>query len=111
MTVKELIEASGYSLLHAGETGDEIITKTYCCDLLSIAMSRLPANSAWVTVMGNINTVAVAVLTECPCIILAEGASPDAAMLDKVKQQGIALLSTELPVFEAALKIHELIKG
>ena len=31
-------------------------------DLLSLAMARAPADCAWVTVMGNMNTVAVATL-------------------------------------------------
>ncbi len=110
MTVTKLVENLGFSVLWKGDMGDEKIIRPYCCDLLSIAMGKLPANSAWVTVMGNINTVAVAVLTECACIILAEGAAADEAMLSKVRQQGITLMATDLTVFDAALKIHELIK-
>ena len=48
------------------------ISKLFCCDLLSIAMGKLPENSAWVTVMANINTLAVAMLAEAACIIFAE---------------------------------------
>ena len=49
------------------------IAKVFCCDLLSIAMSKAPENGAWVTVMGNKNTLAVASLADVSCIILAEG--------------------------------------
>ena len=36
-------------------------------------MSKAPENGAWVTVMGNKNTLAVASLADVSCIILAEG--------------------------------------
>ena len=110
MNVKELIEKTGFQVIHVAENaGDTEVTKTYCCDLLSVAMSRVPEGAAWVTVMSNLNTLAVASLTEAACVIIAEGAAIDEPVREKAKQQDITLLSTELPVFDAALKVyHEL---
>ena len=107
MTVKELIEKTGFSVIHVAESAEETeITKAYCCDLLSVAMSRVPEGAAWVTVMSNLNTLAVASLTEAACVVIAEGAAIDEPVRAKAKQQDITLLSTELPVFDAALKIY-----
>lgn len=78
----------------------------FCCDLLSVAMGKAPADGAWVTVMANMNTLAVAALTDTSCIILAEGASLDDASVQKASDQGITVFATDLPVFEAALKVH-----
>lgn len=82
------------------------ISKVFCCDMLSIAMSKAPADSIWVTVMGNRNTLAVASLTETACIILAEGVTLDEGTLVQAEKEGIAVLYTELPVFDMALKVH-----
>ena len=64
MTLNNLIEkltAGGqFKILNKGTDVEREVTGTYCCDLLSIAMSRAPEGCAWVTVMGNINTLAVA---------------------------------------------------
>ena len=49
----------------------------FCCDLLSIAMGQAPSGSAWVTVMSNLNTLAVASLADVACVILAENAQTD----------------------------------
>ena len=107
MTVKELIEKTGFSVIHVAEGAAETeITKAYCCDLLSVAMSRVPEGAAWVTVMSNLNTLAVASLTEAACVIIAEGAAIDEPVRAKAKQQDITLLFTELPVFDAALKVY-----
>lgn len=107
MTVKELVEKMGFKVIHESEDSAETrVTKAYCCDLLSVAMSRVPEGAAWVTVMSNLNTLAVASLTEAGCVIIAEGAAIDDNVVAKAKEQDITLLSTELPVFDAALLIH-----
>ena len=106
MTVKELLDKEAFSLVVEGDLSREI-EKIYCCDLLSIVMSRAPADCAWVTVMGNVNAAAVASLADMSCIVLAEGAAADEVMLAKAKDEQINVLRTELPVFEAAM----LIKG
>lgn len=107
MTVKQLIELELFTVLNEGADPKREITVPYCCDLLSIAMGRMPAGAAWVTVMGNINTLAVAALTEAACIILAEGSKLDETAAVKAKEKGITVLLTDLPVFEAALKIYQ----
>lgn len=106
MKLKTLFELPDCSVLIQGNPEKEI-SRVFCCDLLSIAMSRAPAGCAWVTVMGNKNTVAVASLTDTSCIVLAEGASMDEEAQKKAAEEGIGILSTELPVFDAALRIYK----
>lgn len=107
MKVNDLILTSGFKVVNEGDNPDREILVPYCCDLLSIAMGKMPADSAWVTVMGNINTLAVATLADASCIILAEGSRLDEPALNKAKEQGITVLMTELPIFEAALIVYQ----
>ncbi|MCR5329718.1 MAG: hypothetical protein K6E62_00830 [Lachnospiraceae bacterium] len=106
MTVRELVEANIFTPLNIADDTREI-TGVFCCDLLSVAMSKAPAGGCWVTVMGNINTLAVASLTDCACVILAEGTLLDDSVIEKAKAQDITLLKTDLPIFEAGLMVHE----
>ncbi len=109
MTTQQLIDTAIFNIVCLGDSMDTVITKPFCCDLLSIAMGKAPAGAAWVTVMANLNTLAVAALTDSACIIFAEGVRPDISTVEKAKQQGITMLSTELPVFEAAWKVQQLL--
>lgn len=111
MTVRELIDSGLFALVNEGEDTDRKIGEPYCCDLLSIAMGRAPADSGWVTVMANVNTLAVAVLADVACVILAEGAVLDETAARKAEQQGVTVLSTEQPVFEAALTLYKRLHG
>ena len=106
MTVKELIDSGMFELINEGAHTDTQITDVFCCDLLSIAMSRGIEGAAWVTVMGNVNTLAVLSLTDMSCIVLAEGTNLDQAAKAKAIEQKITVLRTDDPEFKAGLKIH-----
>ena len=109
MTVQELIDRKMFQEINIGDDTGRIITKPFCCDLLSIVMGRAhqPRRA---TVMGNLNTLAVAALTDAACVILAEGAALDEAAVKRAAVEGITVLRTEEPVFDAALRISQLLK-
>jgi len=109
MKLKTLIEHHIFETVYLGDDLDRNISKPFCCDLLSIAMGKAPADCAWITIMGNVNTLAVAVLADVSCIILAEGMALDEAAREKAKSQGITVLKTNLPIFDAALKVFKLL--
>ena len=111
MTVKELADTKKYRVVNLGDGTERSIGKVFCCDLLSIAMGRAPAGCAWVTVMGNMNTLAVASLADAACVILAEGMELDGAAKKKAAEQGLTVLASERPVFDTALEIYEMISG
>ena len=109
MTIQGLWDSGLFKHVNEGEDMDREISKPFCCDLLSIAMSKAPAGGAWVTVMGNMNTLAVAALSDTACVIMAENAHLDQTAMNKARVQGITVLETELPIFDAALKIFRLL--
>lgn len=106
MTIRELAESGKFTVVNLGEELDREIIKPFCCDLLSIAVGRAPADSVWVTVMGNLNMLAVASLAGVYCVIMAEGSKLDEAAIGQAKQLQITVLATEEPIFEAALAVY-----
>lgn len=97
-----------FVLIQSGKTQQQPIQGPYCCDLLSLAMVRAPRGCIWVTVIANLNTLAVASLVHAVCVILAEGVQLDAAARKKAEEEKIWVFSTKLPVFEAALAARKL---
>ena len=110
MTVKELATTCNLEVVNLGLPEAEI-SGVYCCDLLSIVMGKATAGSAWVTIMGNMNAVAVASLAEIGMIVLADGVSPDATAMQKAKENEINLLRSSKPIFETALELYEALKA
>ncbi len=111
MTVAELLKLNKFKVINEDGDTEKTITGPFCCDLLSIAMSKSKAGAVWVTVMGNINTLAVASLTDAAAVILAEGIGLEEAVIAKAKEQGIIVLATEQPIYETARQIDEFIRA
>lgn len=108
MDVKTLIEKLDLKIL-CGDDLERKITGCYCGDLLSWVMSRAQENDVWLTVMGNINSVGVAVLADVACIVLTENAALDADALKRAEQNGVIILQTEKNSYQMAAAISKLI--
>lgn len=110
MTVKELADTLKLKIL-AGKDGlDREVDGCYIGDLLSWVMGRAKENDAWLTVMGNINAIAVAVLADTACIILTENAVLDENAKEKADMQEVAVLQTEKNSYDTAVAIYSLLK-
>lgn len=101
MTVSEMCEKCGFGVIALPE-GDREVSGGYIGDLLSWVMGRAKADSAWITIMSNINIVAVASLTDVACIILAEGVTVDENIKSTAEAKGVNILSSSLPAYETA---------
>lgn len=108
MTVKELIEKLDLKILVEDDL-DREVNDCYIGDLLSWVMGRAPEDSAWLTVMGNINSIAVATLADVSCIILVENAALDEEAKNKAETHGVNILQSEENSYSLAVKISELI--
>ena len=104
MTVKEAITAYNLEPLSL-PAPDREIRGGYCGDLLSWVMTRLQPDEAWVTIMNNINIIAVAALADAACVILSENAEVDEAVVAKAKEQGVNLLRSPLSSFEVCFSL------
>lgn len=109
MTVRESINKLNLSILVEGEL-DREITDCYIGDLLSWVMGRASEDCAWLTVMGNINAIAVATLADVSCIILTENAALDENAKAKAEAMGVTILQTELNSYKLATQLYELLK-
>jgi serine kinase of HPr protein (carbohydrate metabolism regulator) len=107
MTAIELAKQLNLTVITEGNGAEREIHGIYCCDLLSIVMGRAKADDAWITVMGNINAVAVAVLSDVSCIILSEGMTIDEQSIQKANEQQVCILQTDLPTYEISQKISK----
>ena len=111
MTVKELCDPLKLKVL-AGNGGlNREVTAGYTGDLLSWVMAHLPADAAWLTVMGNINTLAVASLKDAACIILTDSASLDDDAYQRAQKMEITVLSAEQNSYELGAKLAELLNN
>ena len=89
---------------------DRNIEGVYIGDLLSWVMGRATENDAWITIMSNVNVIAVASLCDVSVIILAEDVTLDGEVLALAKEKGINVFTTSLSAYDVAAKLYDALK-
>ena len=108
MTVSLLAEKCGFDFVTLPDP-DREVCGGYVGDLLSWVMGRARENCAWITIMSNVNIVAVASLADVSCVILSEGVSLEESVIKTAADKGVNILSTSLNSYEAATLISEFV--
>ncbi|MBR3803425.1 MAG: hypothetical protein IKK37_08295 [Clostridia bacterium] len=108
MTVQNLIDEFSLEVLCCGDkAADKEVKGGYCGDLLSWVMSRANEGDCWLTVMGNVNSIGVAVLADVACILLTENSAFDDDAKLRAEQNGVIVLRSSENAFDLAVKIAE----
>jgi predicted transcriptional regulator len=101
MTVRELCNALQLNVV-ALPDGDRTVEGAYVGDLLSWVMGRAESGNVWITIMSNINVIAVASLADVACVLLAEGVTVDDTIRQTAEEKGINLLSSSKTAYRLA---------
>ena len=104
MTVAQAAEALGLTLL-TGDA-DREITGVYVGDLLSRCMSRVTEGCLWITIMSNINAVAVAALTDPAVIVFAEDVEVDDDVLNRARGNDITIAKSTQDAYALCVAYH-----
>lgn len=108
MKVKALAESDMFAAVTLPD-GEREIDGVYIGDLLSWVMGRAQSDNAWVTIMSNVNILAVASLADTSCIILAEGVTVDEEVKKTAIEKEINILSTDMDIYSTAVYLNEVI--
>ncbi len=107
MTVNELAERLQLTPI-AMPDGDREIAGAYIGDLLSWVMGRAQSGNVWITIMSNLNIVAVASLADVACIVLAEGVQLEESIAKTACEKDVNILSAEKTAYEIAAALAEM---
>ena len=108
MKLREVINSLDMEVASASDALDQEVTGGYASDLLSCVMARAQAGNIWVTLQAHVNIVAVASLLNLAGIIITEGASLEAAVIEKADEEHIPILTTPLATFTVVSKLAAL---
>ena len=104
MTVHDLAEKLALRPLSLANAEREL-SGVYIGDLLSWVMGRASCDNVWITIMSNINIVAVASLADVGCIVLAEGVTLEEGVRTTAEQKGINVFTTDKTAYEIAAEL------
>ena len=107
MTINELCNKTDLKFVVGENFADKEVSGAYACDLLSWVIGRANEGNALVTVMTNINVIAVAVMADLSCVILTEGVTLDENAFQKAVQNDIPVLVSKKTTFEVCAMLKK----
>ncbi len=107
MTVNEAASILNAKVLTGDRTRE--ITGVYACDLLSWVISHAEQGDMWVTVMNNLNILAVASLTDVACVVISDDSQIEPELVARAEEKDICLLSCALGTAPIVWKIANLL--
>ena len=108
MTVEALSATEFFSPVVIAEP-DREVEGVYIGDLLSWVMGRASSGDAWITIMSNVNILAVASLADTSCIIIAEGVALEQEVIETAKQKNINIISSPVGIYDTAVMLSQLL--
>ena len=106
MTTAEIAEKTGGSI--AVDKPGAVVNYAYASDLLSDVMGHCGDESVLITIQNHLNTIAVCTLVGCEVIVLCHSRPVPPDMAESAKDEGIAIITTPLSQYEAAMALSEL---
>jgi hypothetical protein len=109
MNLETIVQALQLRVKSGGDRLAVEVRGGYVGDLLSDVMANSREGDLWITRQIHQNIVAVASLKDLAGIILVRGAEPAADTLEKAVRENIPLFMADLPAFEMAGRIYQML--
>lgn len=106
MTVQELIKIMGLTPLSTFE--DREVKGVFISDMVSDVMTAAKSGNLWLTIQTHKSIVSTANLADVSAVVITGGKKVPQETIDIASKYNIALLSSKLPTYALAIKLHEL---
>ncbi len=101
MTLKEMMSLLGGDLLTPGINLDLECSKIFASDLMSDVLAFMDPGAILLTGLANTHVIRTACVADVAAVIFVQGKRPDDETIEQAVANGLPLISTSLPTFEA----------
>jgi len=108
-TLDQIAQALDFEVLVGEDLAFRKVTSGYACDMLSWVMAHAQPTDIWMTILNSINVIAVAVLTECACVLLTENVELPDDVAARARAKDIIVLRTPWSTYEASARLAALL--
>ncbi len=107
MRIEEITGLLEAEILTVNHDKDMDIRSACGADLMSDVMAFSKENAMMITGLVNPQVIRTAEMMDIRVVVFVRGKKPQPTMIDMAEERGIAVLSTELPMFAACGKLYQ----
>lgn len=108
MRLASMVEELDLTVICGADFLNRDVLRGYASDLMSDVIANGETGDVWLTMQIHLNVVAVAAMKEVSAVILSRGRQPEKEVVEKAVEQDVVILSSDLPTFEIAGRIHRM---
>ena len=107
MKLREIMDVIDAKVLCGEDLLDTEVLSAYGCDLMSDVLAFVEHQCMLITGLINPQVVRTAEMMDMKAIVFVRGKEPEDEVIELAKESGIAVLSTELPMYISCGKLYE----
>ncbi len=111
ITLKDVMAGINGELLTPCSPLDIPCLKVFASDLMSDVLSSAEPGTFLVTGLANPHVISTCAVADVAAVIFVQGKRPEAAAIEQARANGLPLVATSLPMFEACSRISVLFEG
>ncbi len=111
MNLRDVLGHLDGELLTPGTDLSLEVTKVFASDLMSDVLAFTGPGELLITGLVNGHVVSTAAVADIAAIVFVQGKRPSAEVVGEARANGLPLISTPLPMFEACARIGSLRGG
>lgn len=108
MNLRSVLERLDGELLTPGTDLDLEFTRVFASDLMSDVLAFTGPGELLVTGLTNAHIISTAAVADIAAVVFVQGKRPSAEIVEEARANGLPLISTTLPMFEACTRIGSL---
>ncbi len=110
MTLGEITRQLALEILtpELSVNGGADVGRAHASDLLSDVLANAPSGGLLLTIQVHMNVIAVAMHAGLAAVVFTSGMIPEESVRRKAVQEGLPLLATRAPTFDAAGMLYAL---
>lgn len=110
ITLGELARFCHFEIMTGEINLEKTVKNGYVSDLLSDVIANIGDDAVWITVQRHINILGVAKLKDVVAIIIPRNLHVEEEILERAKQEGIAMLRDGHTAFEIAGMVYSTLR-
>ncbi|HVP89598.1 MAG TPA: DRTGG domain-containing protein [Terriglobales bacterium] len=111
VALKDILSSVEGELLTPGSPLDVSCSKVFASDFMSDVLTSAEPGSLLLTGLANPHVICTCSLVDIAAVVFVQGKRPDSAAIEQARANGLPLIATRLPMFEACSRLAALTTG
>jgi predicted transcriptional regulator len=108
VTLKDVLARVDGELLTPGASLDTLCPRIFASDLMSDVLKSAEPGSLLLTGLANAHVICTCSVADMAAVVFVQGKRPDSAAIEQAHANGLPLVATRLPMFEACSRLVSL---